>query len=261
MASDRIHYFSPAELPLRLGYPFLMQRGIIPGCPHYALIDFAYDHHYAQYVSIEHDVDFTGNWSRLVGACSSAGADLVAAHLRTHADAPSWHWWTSLRVPPTAGLTVADLTKAFFPFYSISRRGLLLIDRLHKDRWSGHFEVLLPTVLRHHGFAVRDLLELGDFYAGSEQAPPRHGAVGVASTLRWRPAIGLPEFRARFRPDTLFHPVKDPWFYDGCDTVELDAPRPQPPPNPLSSPSTVATGQAAANSMNTHAHPHLHGSQ
>lgn len=232
--ADRIHAFSPGQLPRRLGYPFLTHRGIVPGCPHYALIDFALEHPYATYVSIEHDVDFTGNWSRLVGACSSAGADLVAAHLRTYHDAPSWHWWTSLRVPPTAGLSTSDLLKAFFPVYSISRRALLLVNRLQKDRWVGHFEALLPTVLRHFGLVVRDLLELGDFYAGTEQVPLRRDAVGQASTLRWRPEISLREFRARFRPDTLFHPVKGSWVYDGRHVVSAAGPQARPPPDPLS---------------------------
>jgi hypothetical protein len=224
----RIHTFGARDLPLRLGYPYLTRRGVIPGCPHYALIDFARTHRYARYISVEHDVEFTGDWSVLVGACSSVATGLVAAHLRWYRDAPHWGWWRSLRPPPNETVSVAELVRAFLPVYCISHEALMAVDTLQRMQWRGHFEALLPTLVSRSGFGILDLNLLHPFCAGTEQEPQPAGSTKVLSTLRWRPPVSVQEFEERFRPNLIFHPIKEDWHYDGVRVIGVHDGRTEP---------------------------------
>lgn len=208
--------FDPAALPAALGYPYLTKRGIVPGCTHYPLIDFARKHEYDHYWLIENDVEFSGNWSRLIGACARDQADLVAAHVMRHEADPAWIWWRYIAAPRQRPLDVSRLLRAFFPVYRISRKALLHVDRMHRAGWRGHYEALVPTLLSAAGMSVRDFRQFGQFYLGSRQDPPHmHGRPDQLSTLRWRPPVTRDEFTHRFSDNVIFHPVKQAWTFNG----------------------------------------------
>jgi hypothetical protein len=220
-ARDAIHVFQAPELPRRLGYRYLTQDGLVPGCAHFPLIDFSKSYPYRHYWLIEGDVEFSGNWATLLRAGSATDAGLLASHLRRHRDAPDWVWWGSLRAPLPARLTIprqiGKLSKAFLPLYRISSDALQLIDRLHRRGCTGHCEVLLPTAIGNAGLGVVDLNSLNALYRGTEQDPASD--VASRSTLRWRPEISLAEFVRTFTADTIYHPVKAEWTFDGTNVV------------------------------------------
>lgn len=215
-----VHPFDPAALPAALGYPYLTEKGIVPGCTHYPLVDFCRKHSYPYYWLIENDVEFSGNWNSLVSSFTQDPADLVAAHVVPHTADPGWIWWRSLSAPRLRPLDPTKLLRAFFPVYRISRKGLFYIDRMQRSGWRGHYEVLIPTLLGAAGMSVKDLRQFGPFYLGSRQDPPRSAQqLEQLSTLRWRPPVTHEEFVHRFRENVIFHPVKEAWTFNG-NTVD-----------------------------------------
>jgi hypothetical protein len=219
-----LHTFDPIALPSKLGYGYLTPKGIVPGCTHFPLVDFAGEHHYAYYWLIENDVEFSGNWGNLIGSCSEDRADLIAAHVTPYKDDPGWIWWRFLTSPLHRPLDPARLLRAFFPVYRISREGLSRIDRMQRAGWRGHYEALLPTLLNASGMAVADLRKFGQFYLGTRQDPPHALAhLDQLSTLRWRPAVSDEEFLRRFTDNVIFHPVKQAWTFNGKAVEYLES--------------------------------------
>jgi hypothetical protein len=220
-AAGALSVFQVAELPDRLGYPYLTPNGLVPGCTHYPVIDFSRRHEYSHYWLIEDDVEFSGNWATLLRAGSATKAGLLASHVQRHRDATDWVWWSSLRAPLPADFALpsrtGQLRKAFLPVCRISFAALRLMDRLHRLGCEGHCEVLLPTAVFNEGLGVVDLNTLKGLYRGGEQDPVAD--VAVLSSLRWRPEVSLAEFAHTFAADTIYHPVKDDWAFDGSNVV------------------------------------------
>jgi hypothetical protein len=224
-AAGALHVFGVAELSNRLGYRYLEPRGLVPGCSHYPVIDFSKRHAYRHYWLIEGDVEFSGDWAGLFRAGSGTEAGLLASHVRRHCEtAADWAWWSSLRAPvpadPAIPGRIDKLWRAFLPICRISFAALQLIDRLHRSGCAGHSELLLPTAIANAGLGVVDLNALNTsnaLYRGLEQDPVRE--VARRSTLRWRPAVSLAEFKRTFIPNTIYHPVKEHWTFDGTNIV------------------------------------------
>lgn len=217
-----LHVFDPASLPSRLGYGYLTRKGIVPGCTHFPLLDFAREHSYEAYWIIENDVEFSGNWGDLIAACSEDRADLVAAHVMPYKNDPGWIWWQYLASPLHRPLNPDKLLRAFFPVYRISRTGLQQIDRMHRAGWRGHYEALLPTLLNAAGMTIADFQQFGEFYLGTRQDPPHALAdLEQLSTLRWRPQVTFEEFARRFAENVIFHPVKQAWTFNGKKVEHL----------------------------------------
>ncbi|WP_167559013.1 DUF3405 domain-containing protein [Bradyrhizobium canariense] len=183
---------------------------IIPGNVHLAQLDF-YRHHpgFDYYWFIEYDVVFTGDWATLLAAVENDPADLLAAHVRSLEEEPAWPWWETLELPGCS-LSQAEWLRAFFPVYRISNDGLRSVDEHVKLGWSGHFEGLIPCIIRAASLSISDL-------GGSGRWTPqdrRHrfyssfsSDAGVslnAGTHRHRPPLQLPLVRR----NTIFHPVK-----------------------------------------------------
>jgi glycosyltransferase involved in cell wall biosynthesis len=216
-----VHVFRAPELPDRLGYGYLTPKGIVPGCTHFPVIDFAKTHSYKHYWLIEGDVEFSGDWADLLQSGDAVEAGLLAAHVRRYSETPNWYWWTSLKMPSPANVAIPDQTgeplKAFLCVYRISYDALQLIDRLHRSGWIGHSEVLLPTAIFNAGLGVVDMISLNSFYQGREQGPATDA--DKLSTVRWRPEVSLFEFTAKFSAHTIYHPVKDEWTFDGTNIL------------------------------------------
>ncbi len=210
---SRVHVFDIRSLPRTLGYQYLTDSGIIPGCVHYVLMAFARRFRYNRYLFIENDVEYTGDWSTLADICLEANNSLLAAHIYRHQDRPDWPLWYSLRKPDGKQLPTHQLVKAFMPIYSVTFNALSLVDKSHRNGWSGHHEVIMPTLLSLHGMAIQDFNEFGQMYTGDEQDARQLFEGRTLSTLRWRPQITLAEFKNRFQRDTFYHPVKEMWTW------------------------------------------------
>lgn len=208
-----VHAFHTQSLSSALGYGYLTRKGVLPGSMHFPLIDFARRHTFDKYLVVENDVEFTGDWGHIAHVCRAGVFDLLASHVHDFATRPEWWWWDSLLDPEGNRPPREQLRRAFLPFACYSRRALLHADAMHQAGWTGHFEVLMPSLLTMAGMVVTDINTIGSFYvrAAATIQHPTH-PTGTFS-LRWRPHVTLDEFEAGFYPGVIYHPVKDDWAW------------------------------------------------
>jgi hypothetical protein len=182
---------------------------MVPGSCHLSALHL-YETHpgYDEYWFVEYDVVFTGSWSVLFDAVHGDGSALIACHVRERDEEPSWHWWRSIEHP--SGDAPSPLLRAFLPVYRISADGLSALSRAVSAGWVGHFEALVPTVLRAASLTISDFG--GD---GSYVPPARRNCFYTSfsgreelwhfGTMRFRPCQRSP----LLRPNSLYHPVKN----------------------------------------------------
>jgi hypothetical protein len=194
-----------------LGYAAYRPGRLVPGSNHFLTIHFVRAHpQHAYYWSVEYDVRFSGRWVRFFEHFRRADEDFLSAHVQRHADQPRWPWW-DLRhggavQPP------GSLSRSFNPIYRVSAKALGYIDRCHQAGWTGHHEVLIPSLLYQTGFRLRDFGGKGEFVRPGDQdrfylhtaRGDLHGSdlAAVAGTgFKLRYLWGCPR-------NHLFHPVK-----------------------------------------------------
>lgn len=210
-------FFATEALQQALGYSWFSDKGIVPGSAHFPLLEFSRSQAYDHYWLVESDVEFSGHWGELIQRMNAAGADLIASHVKTYAQAPNNPWWPRLAAPaqvPTVTAPDDWRTFAFLPVARFSARALRTIDQAHQQGWRGHAEVLIPSVLRQAGLEIADLNDYGPLYRHPDRNPQKTGErPHRMASLRWRPAISLNEFARQLAPDTLYHPIKAAWTY------------------------------------------------
>ncbi|WP_205510356.1 hypothetical protein [Longitalea arenae] len=186
---------------------------LIPGNNHFPLLDFYRKNPvYDFYWFIEDDVRFNGPWQDLFNyfTLQPEPPDFISSHLRTFKEEPSWYWWDTLfhfntRIPHNLRI------RSFNPLYRISYAALSCIDFiLSVDKWRGHHEVLLPTILSLEGYQIADFGGTGQFVPQGQQNkfyldddPDQSGSINTG-TMRYRPFINRLEYAGK-----LYHPVKD----------------------------------------------------
>jgi len=203
-----VHFFDYDRL--RSGARRVIGNHVVPGNEHLVVLDFYRNYPgFEYYWFIEYDVVFTGNWAVLIDAVQEDSVDLLAGHIRSLHEEPEWAWWETLDLPGCS-LPRSDWLRTFGPIYRISRHGLQVLNDHVKMGWSGHFEGLIPCVMRSASLSIGDLGGTGlwtpkqrrhQFYSSFSSAA---GFLN-AGTLRARPAHYLP----RLRRNTIFHPVKN----------------------------------------------------
>jgi hypothetical protein len=170
---------------------------------------------YDRYWIIENDVRFGGDWSSLFEELAASEADLLCTTVQTHADNPGWAHWHTLR---TAGeeIPLARRWKGFIPFGRVSRRLLEACDARYREGWSGHSEVLWPTIASESGLRVEDIGGDGRFTPEARRGRYYYNTPNDWSlfpgTFVYRPCFAdrdLSGPRCRF-PGWLWHPVKAP---------------------------------------------------
>jgi hypothetical protein len=175
-----------------------MGTGVVPGNGHLVALDFARRHaDFDFYWFVEYDVVFTGPWSHFFDAHRDDPSDLLACHVRTHAQEPEWYWWPYLTRPD--GALPAVPLRSFIPIYRLSRRALVEL-AVQVDRgWAGHYESIIPSVLHAASLVVTDLGGDGSFVPAG-----RKHRFYTDDTMRPRP----PHVEPLPMPDTLYHPLK-----------------------------------------------------
>lgn|GEM_PF-994314 len=206
--SNECYTFDPAGLE-RLGYPLFRSPKIVPGSAHYPVLLFFKDFpDFDHYWLVENDVRFSGDWRTLFDYYEDDDADFISAHLRDYSDEPDWCWW-NLEHPEEA-IDPRQRLRSFNPLCRFSRRALAYVDRMHREGWVGHSEVLLPTLLKMGGYRIVDFGGKGRyvrqedrerFYTEEESSSPDGGLKG---TLRYRPCFE----RAGSLSGKIYHPVK-----------------------------------------------------
>lgn len=129
---------------------------IVPGSNHFPLLKFYLEHpRYDYYWLVEDDVLFTGEWPDFLDKFSQKDSDFVSAYVRSYGEEPDWPWWGSLS--GAEEIPLESRVHSFNPIYRLSSRALAYIHDKLGQGWSGHHEVLLPTLLLHGGYSVADL--------------------------------------------------------------------------------------------------------
>lgn len=220
-ALDAMVPFDAGELPAQLGFGYFGD-GRVLGNSHFPLLQFARTGGYRYYWQVESDVEYRGNWLSFIGSYRQCETPLLASHIHSFHDWPTWGWWRSLSAPSGAQVKVGTLRKAFLPVFRISADAIEAVEQAHRSGWLGHFEVLIPTALVRAGLGVDDLCAINRCYVGPSQNPSPIRP--VQSTLRWRPAISINEFTHRAPGPLIFHPIKDNWSFDGDKVVQWGTP-------------------------------------
>ena len=214
--------FDQEHLAQKLGFPTMKPDALVPGSTHFPIMAFHRQlPDYIHYFAVEFDVEFTGNWGALVRDVTGQAPDFASMHFHTPDEKPDWRWWDHCH-PAQADCDWAsdraNLRRSFNPVYCLSNSAIEQLDQAHRDGWKGHYEVLLATILTQRGGKIVDL---GDYCIGEEQNPKPGKPVDTISTFRWRPNVSQRELLRRSTGKTLFHPVKDAWFFDGERIVDL----------------------------------------
>src|SRR5690606_19415315 len=90
-----------------------------------------------------------------------------------------------------------DMINSFNPVYRLSNRAAKFLDLSLKGGYSGHHEVLMPTLLFKNGFTLADLGDVDNHVTPCLSLCTLH-------TMRWKPVF----LRPGSRKNTLYHPVK-----------------------------------------------------
>lgn len=183
---------------------------IIPGSCYLVMLDFYQSHPgFDFYWFIEYDVVFTGQWQTFLAQFGGNDADLLTCHIRTFQEEPDWYWWNTLETP---GCTVPQhqMLRALMPICRISAQGFKTLARRVSEGWTGHTEVLVPTVLFEASGKVEDLGGAGLFVAEGRKnrcytsfSCPKGKMTGLG-TVRYQPG----QARIFWKSNYLYHPVK-----------------------------------------------------
>ncbi|MDO6434792.1 hypothetical protein Q4E93_29540 [Flavitalea sp. BT771] len=210
LAPDDTFVFTDKHID-KLGYRRIF-RGLIPGSNHFPLLAFYLCYpYYDFYWNIEDDVRFDGDWSLLFNYFTSLdmAPDFVTSHIRSLQEEPGWYWWSSLR-HPDAFIPYTIRYRSFNPIFRISNQALRYLHAKLTYQWTGHHEVLIPTLLHLAGFSIMDFGGYGTFvkpgnenmfYISGNQR--REGDLSTG-TMRYRPRISAGEYVK----NKLHHPVK-----------------------------------------------------
>jgi hypothetical protein len=197
LKKQRKYLFTDQSLA-KLNYPML-RKSLVEGYCHFPLLQFFLDHpDYDFYWLIEYDVRFSGDWRKFFKYFSRSKADFLACDIRSYADQPKWPWWELKH--PSENIPLQQRYASFEPIYRISNRGLKLIHDSLRDGWRGHQEVILPTLLYHHGYLLRDFGGDGRFVRPKDI----NRFYYKNTTVRWRP----PFKKIGKNDQKLYHPIK-----------------------------------------------------
>lgn len=212
-ASAALVPFTPAQVSADLGLRFFGLRDVLSNS-HLPMLWFARTRKQYDYVwQVEYDAEYRGRWGDFFAPYGGTDAALLAVHYHRWSDWPDWFWWPSFTFPPDVAVQQDELCKAFMPVMRMSRAAMECVERAHRQGWFGHAEAVVPTALLREGHRLEDLNVRKTCYMGWYQDPVP--LLPLLSTIRCRPFVGQNEFLQRGQGPMLFHPVKEPWTWDG----------------------------------------------
>ena len=194
-----LSYIFEDNILSEMGYTPI-SNSLLPGSNHFPVLKFYLENNsYTYYWLIEDDIIFNGDWKFFIDKITSLNNyDFITSNIETNDTDPEWKWWFSLSSPPRAR-RVRKLLKSFNPLYRISNDALKFIDKMLRTGWSGHHEVLLPTLLYNNKFNIIDFGGDGKFTPDGYE-----NILYSKETYRWRPVFQS----AGDEVNKLYHPVK-----------------------------------------------------
>lgn len=208
-AGPEVFSFSD-DIYKELGYRSLMESEMT-GSNHFPLIKFFRENpEYDFYWYIEDDVRCLQGWGSFFAYFleNEISTDFLSCHIRDFEEEPGWYWWTSLNPQRDPG--AMDLVRSFNPVFRISRSALAFIDESHLRGCSGHYEVLLPSLLKSAGFSIAEFGGKGKYVLpGCENffyqaADADQSGSMTTGSMRYRPVIAGIEMTSPL----IYHPVK-----------------------------------------------------
>ncbi|MEQ8715035.1 MAG: DUF3405 domain-containing protein [Cyclobacteriaceae bacterium] len=154
------------------------------------------------YWVIEDDVRFNGRYSTFFDEVNTHAADFVAAKIRHHHEMPDFFMWDWIQKD---GDDVPDSEKlwSFNPIYRMSQNALKTVIKCYDKGWVGHFEILLPTILKAEGNSLVDFGGEGKYTPDSLVNKYYQLGSKFKQTHRYRP----PHFWMTKR-NKVYHPIK-----------------------------------------------------
>lgn len=208
LLKDQTLYTVSDDSLTALNYPMIGEK-LLPGHAQFPLLQFFRDRpEFDYYWLIEYDVRFSGDWRLFFDAFKDSSADFITCNIRGYDEEPDWWWWSLHH--PQKSIPPSQRLHSFNTVYRLSRSSLAFLHDALVNGWCGHHEVMLPTLLYHGGFSIRDIGGRGRFtppgmedrfYTSS--APNRRGIL-KSGTMRYRP----PFRRMGSQKNKLYHPVK-----------------------------------------------------
>ena len=144
---------------------------------------------------------FNGNWDSFFDLFNACSFDFISAYLKIYQEEPEWPWWKSLYTGNEC-LDNNDKVHSFNPIYRLSARALSYIHEALSNGWSGHHEVLIPTLLSLRGCSMADMG--GDGYYVIKGL---HNKLYDKSTFSH-----LPLKPQEKRAGMLYHPIKEKYM-------------------------------------------------
>lgn len=199
ITNTNYNYFFFTDLDLKkTGFKPLRDEYLPIDC-HFPILKFYIEHpNYDYYWIIEDDVRFNGDWCLLFDNFRNISSDFISSSLFDLHDKEEWVWTDSL-YNPNVYIPIEKRIRSFNPIYRISNKAIKYIYESILNGWSGHHEVLIPTLLHNNNFTINDFAtdvkyaiknNTQNFYLGE--------------TMRYRPIFS----EIGTIKNKLYHPVK-----------------------------------------------------
>lgn len=195
------HYIFTSNILQDMGYRAIAPH-LIPGSNHFPILKFYLSHpDYDYYWLIEDDVYFNGNWKSFFALFTTYTFDFISAYLRKYQEEPDWYWWNTLQ---TGRERIEEENKihSFNPIYRLSRQALAYLHEALLNGWSGHHEVLIPTLLSQRKCSMADMGGNGHFVIDGF-----HNKLYDKNTFSHLPLPIQEE-----KPNMLYHPIKEKYM-------------------------------------------------
>jgi hypothetical protein len=202
-------FFDIASLAERFKFIKHWERGLIYGNTVFPVLDFALTHDYDFIWKIELDVRFAGDWKEFFDEFEPCCADLLGTTLCDYSSCPEWFWWQTLK-HQGAPISENQRLRGFFPVLRLSKRACGILEEAYSQGWEGHYECVVPTVLRIRACSMEDIGGNGAYVPEGRKkrfyTNTPEDAYLWPGTFLWRvPRRCVRRFTVR--PKHLYHPV------------------------------------------------------
>ncbi len=165
------------------------------------------------YWVIEYDVRFTGNWGTFLDELSKSSADLLCSHVTKFQQSPNWMHWKTFSAG-TMEIETAHQLRGFLVFSRFSNRLIRSIDECCQSGWTGHNEVLWPTIAAFKGMLIEEIGGVSDFVPAKRKGKYYASAmlplgIFVSTLAAWPLYSEKSNFLISSPRDILWHPVKE----------------------------------------------------
>jgi len=204
------HHLFSDKILTQLNYKPIF-NSLVPGSNHFPLLDFFLKNpFYDYYWYIEDDVRYNGDWTSFFNAFNFLPTpDFISCHIRTFDEEPRWRWWHTL-AHPCNHIPAFSRIRSFNPIYRVSKESLYYIHHRLIDKWQGHHEVLIPTLLHLEGFRIMDFGGKGKFVVKGYENKFYESSVSDIygnlnnGSMRFRPLLQETDIQEC----RLYHPIK-----------------------------------------------------